>query len=64
MPIEVTGPLGLPVSLVAAVGFVAVFAGASNTPLACTIMGAELFGSGAVVPFAIACVIAPMPPIA
>lgn len=49
-------PMGLPVPLAAAVGFVAVFAGASNTPLACTIMGAELFGSAAVVPFAIACV--------
>ncbi len=34
------------------------FAGASNTPLTCTIMGAELFGSGAVVPMAIACVMA------
>jgi H+/Cl- antiporter ClcA len=45
-------------SLLAAVGFVAVFAGASNTPLACTIMGAELFGSGAIVPMAIGCVMA------
>lgn len=36
----------LPVSfaLLAAVGFAAVFAGASNTPLACTIMAMELFG--------------------
>lgn len=51
-------PLGLPVALVAAIGFVAVFAGASNTPLACTIMGAELFGAGAVVPMAVGCVVA------
>jgi H+/Cl- antiporter ClcA len=51
------GVLGVPVTLLAALGFVAVFAGATNTPLACTIMGAELFGSGAVVYFATACVI-------
>lgn len=52
------GPLSLPVALVAAVGFVAVFAGAANTPLACTIMGVELFGAGAVLPIAIGCVVA------
>lgn len=51
-------PLGLDVPLVAAIGFVAVFAGAANTPLACTIMGAELFGSGAVMPVAVGCVVA------
>jgi len=51
------GLLGVPVTLLAALGFVAVFAGATNTPLACTIMGAELFGSGAVVYFATACVV-------
>lgn len=51
-------PLHLPVVLVAAVGFVAVFAGAANTPLACTVMAAELFGSGAIVPAAVACVVA------
>lgn len=34
----------LPVGLLAAMGFVAVFAGASNTPIACTILGMELFG--------------------
>ena len=28
----------------AAIGFVAVFAGAANTPLACTVMAIELFG--------------------
>lgn len=31
-------------SLLSALGFAAVFAGASNTPLACAIMAAELFG--------------------
>lgn len=51
-------PLHLPVALLAAVGFVAVFAGAANTPLACTIMGVELFGAGATMPLAIGCVIA------
>lgn len=52
------GPLDVPVPLLAAVGFVAVFAGAANVPLACTIMGVELFGAGVVVPMAIGCVIA------
>lgn len=36
--------LGAPVDLFAALGFVAVFAGATNTPLACTLMAIELFG--------------------
>ncbi len=47
-----------PVSLFAALGFVAVFAGATNTPLACTIMGVELFGAEHVVPLAVACFVA------
>lgn len=51
------GLLGVPVPFLAALGFVAVFAGASNTPLACTIMGVELFGAGAVPYFATACVV-------
>ncbi len=38
--------LGAPVDLFAGLGFVAVFAGATNTPLACTIMGIELFAAG------------------
>jgi H+/Cl- antiporter ClcA len=37
---------------------VAVFAGATNTPLACTLMGIELFGSQFGVFLAIACVVA------
>ncbi len=37
------GLLGAPVDLMAGLGFVAVFAGATNTPLACTIMALELF---------------------
>jgi len=44
-----------PVSLFAALGFIAVFAGATNTPLACTIMGIELFGSEHAMLFAVAC---------
>jgi H+/Cl- antiporter ClcA len=51
------GPLGLEPGLLAAVGFVAVFAGAARTPLACTIMGAELFGMGATVLMATACLV-------
>lgn len=34
----------LPLSFMAGIGFVAVFAGATNTPIACTLMGIELFG--------------------
>jgi H+/Cl- antiporter ClcA len=48
----------LPVGLMAAMGFVAVFAGATNTPLACTVMAMELFGAGTGVYAAIACVVA------
>lgn len=55
---SLAGVLDVPVPLLAALGFVAVFAGAANTPLACTIMGVELFGSGVVGYFAIACVLA------
>jgi H+/Cl- antiporter ClcA len=55
--------MGAPVDLFAALGFVAVFAGATNTPLACTLMGIELFAgaspelipSGLPVYLAIAC---------
>ncbi|NKI27134.1 voltage-gated chloride channel family protein [Arenibacter sp. 6A1] len=45
----------LPMSLLAGMGFVAVFAGATNTPIACTIMGIELFGIEAGVFIALAC---------
>jgi H+/Cl- antiporter ClcA len=38
--------LGAPVDLMAGLGFVAVFAGATNTPLACTLMAIELFAPG------------------
>lgn len=48
-------PLGVPVDLLAAAGFLAVFSGATNTPLACTLMGIELFGPQYTAYFAIAC---------
>ncbi|MBS1685680.1 MAG: voltage-gated chloride channel family protein [Bacteroidetes bacterium] len=35
----------MPVGLLAGMGFVAVFAGAANTPLACSMMAIELFGA-------------------
>ena len=50
--------LGAPVDLFAGLGFIAVFAGATNTPLACTIMGLELFGAQHAVYFAVACFVA------
>ena len=34
----------LPIALLAGMGFVAVFSGATHTPIACTLMGMELFG--------------------
>jgi H+/Cl- antiporter ClcA len=53
------GPvLGVPIALLAAVGYVAVLAGAANTPLACTIMAVELFGGQALEPAAVGCVVA------
>lgn len=47
-----------PVDLFAALGFIAVFGAAANTPLACILMGVELFGSDNLVLFAIACFVA------
>lgn len=48
----------LPLALLAGCGFVGVFAGATNTPLACTLMGIELFGLDAGVYLGIACLVA------
>jgi len=50
--------LHAPVALFAALGFVAVFAGATKTPVACTVMGLELFGIQAGGWIAIACAVA------
>lgn len=47
--------LGAPLDLFAALGFVALFAGSANTPLACTLMAIELFGSTNTIFYAIAC---------
>jgi H+/Cl- antiporter ClcA len=52
------GLLHAPVDLLAGIGFIAVFAGATNTPLACTIMGVELFGAEYTLYFAVACFLA------
>lgn len=52
------GVLHAPVALFAALGFVSVFAGATNTPLACTIMGVELFGAEPAIYVATACFLA------
>jgi len=48
----------MPIALLAGIGFVAVFSGATHTPIACTIMGIELFGIGPGIFIAIGCVIA------
>lgn len=50
--------LPLPVGLLAGMGFVAVFAGAAKTPLACIVMGAELFGISGCLYIGIACIVA------
>lgn len=47
----------LPTGLLAGMGFVAVFAGATNTPIACTLMAMELFGSECALYVGIACVV-------
>src|SRR5579863_44660 len=48
--------LPLPLPLLSGMGFVAVFAGAANTPLASTLMAIELFGANAGVYAGLACV--------
>ena len=48
----------LPIALLAGMGFVAVFSGATHTPIACSIMGMELFGIESGLYITIACVIA------
>jgi H+/Cl- antiporter ClcA len=47
----------LPIGLLAGMGFVAVFAGAANTPIATTIMAIELFGTEIGVYAGVACVV-------
>ncbi|MBK7864938.1 MAG: chloride channel protein [Archangiaceae bacterium] len=50
--------LGIPLELAAGVGLAATFAAASNTPLALSIMGAELLGVAALPHLAVVCVLA------
>ncbi|WP_082171079.1 voltage-gated chloride channel family protein [Chryseobacterium sp. Hurlbut01] len=47
----------LPTGLLTGMGFVAVFAGATNTPIACSIMAIELFGVECGVYVTIACIV-------
>jgi H+/Cl- antiporter ClcA len=54
---QVATLLGASVPLFAAVGMVATFSAAANAPIACVIMGIELFGANALIPFTIACVL-------
>lgn len=56
--VTIGGVLDVPVPLIAAVGFVAVFAGAANAPLACTVMGVELFGFEPTLYLLMACAVA------
>ena len=53
-----SGIIPMPIALLAGIGFVAVFSGATHTPIACTIMGMELFGIQPGILIAIACTIA------
>jgi H+/Cl- antiporter ClcA len=50
--------VALPVGILAGMGFVAVFSGATHTPIACTVMGMEIFGLESGLFIAIACLIA------
>ena len=56
--VTLSDPLGLPPDFLAALGFVAVFAAAANTPLACVVMGVEIFGTSGILYFGIAVFIA------
>lgn len=52
----VLGPvLGIPAGFAAAIALIAVFCGAVNCPLASIILSVELFGSGDIIYFAVAC---------
>lgn len=53
---SVMGPLlGLPAGFAAAIGLVAMFCGAFNCPIASIILSVEMFGSGNIIFFALAC---------
>ena len=46
---------GAPIDLLAGLGFIAVFAAATNTPMACTVMGIELFGPENITYYIVVC---------
>ena len=50
--------MGIEPTFMAALGFVAVFAAATNTPLACILMGIELFGGALLLPLMLVTVVA------
>lgn len=52
------GVMDAPTDLLAGLGFVGLFAAAANTPLACTLMGIELFGAAHTPYIAVACFVA------
>lgn len=54
----IAGFIAAPVPLLAAIGFVSVFSGAAKTPIACFIMGIELFGSEGAIYLFIGCMLA------
>jgi H+/Cl- antiporter ClcA len=49
--------LGLSAPFLAGLGLIAVFSGATNTPLACFVMGIELFGSEGIIYMFMACIL-------
>ena len=55
-----SGILDLPMAFLAGLGLIGVFAGASNTPIACFILGIELFGSEGMVYFFIVSILSYM----
>lgn len=52
-----SGFLDMYAPFLAALGFIAVFCGATNTPIACFLMGVELFGSEGAIYMFIACIV-------
>ncbi|MDQ0194378.1 H+/Cl- antiporter ClcA [Paenibacillus wynnii] len=54
---SLSGFLHLYAPFLASLGFIAVFCGATNTPIACFLMGIELFGSSGAIYMFIACLI-------
>jgi H+/Cl- antiporter ClcA len=52
--VTLSGWMNVPPAYMAAIGFIAVFAVATNTPLACVLMGVELFGAEMAIPVALA----------